>query len=1039
MPAVLLSLLALLWTWAATAQTPVPHTIWSPEPGFVPPPIVLQHDPATGSGADWAKADSLLWYSSGDDVAILRAAIYLREGIAKMTGQTLPVVSTNDLSKGIVLTTLANAPAELRDDPRVREALRNTGEDSYNDREAYLVRTEADRTLLIANTPAGLAAAVVELLESVDYEVLGMGPNWVHAPDYTTRPLIFALDGGGRPSYYIRSLWATSGQQRGVGTLMTVDDPADEPVNVSYQRWQLGTRMFGSSMPSFPGHAMQAYHQPVADRMLATGTTEGFLMPSCAIGPEADRPEASPDNQGTMWIASERNAKGQALVFISDGKAWNAQNTHSFHANLDLSVPLVREVILEAAKERVAKAFEAKPDQVAVIGTDPEDGGGYGRFAALVRYPNWYPDYRVTIGDPLGKPYVLHGYNGLDQPTETWDTTTPCDTVFGFSNWLLRELDDWLASLPEAEQRTATGQWKRDLLRCSFYSYNYHDVPPNFNLDPRIRVMIAGYPKHRGRGKWANFANQRDMARAFQVMLPREPSGDYRIISLAYYWDPGPGGVPARWSAAPDRLAADYGATFAAGIKAMSIETDLNFGKFGLAYYLITKLLWNADLTGDELDTLRDRWLHRAYGSAWEEMKAYYDYLLPENYPVNGPNSWAIAIRMIDQASQKLAASGEVEAHRRLDDLKQYWYYHYLVQSGQHEPPSDAMRTFAWKGQMAYMVAMHMVMRRVFKTNDPRQAAGPDIATGPAHYTAAETAEWWQQVLDFWPVTDVLTFREQALANGHPAAGIDLNDLVSVAEFQGGPADAPFLANSFDIPSNTVLTIAAKADEPIGFKLVWPYNPEGGEAYMPRAVAYGMQRWNATDRIWEELIDKTMTNAQSVEAARANGAPVQVVEVQLPAPGPGVYRFDVGRGGRLANLASLGYDSIAGTYASSLPFSYSDVTSGLTQSPVWFYLPKGTKRLDFEIHDTHGGKTLVLHTGLPASGLKASRQLDVSRMGTHTVDLEPGEAGSLAMLRSNGFAFPYMYSIYPLWAKSPAALLVPRAIAEADGLTIQAP
>ena len=54
----------------------------------------------------------------------------------------------------------------------------------------------------------------------------------------------------------------------------------------------------------------------------------------------------------------------------------------------------------------------------------------------------------------------------------------------------------------------------------------------------------------------------------------------------------------------------------------------------------------------------------------------------------------------------------------------------------------------------------------------------------------------------------------------------------------------------------------------------------------------------------------------------------------------------------------------------------------------------------------------------------------------YTVVLEPGEDGTLAKISGNGFAFPLLYSVPSYWAKCPAELVVPRAIAEADGLKI---
>ena len=51
-------------------------------------------------------------------------------------------------------------------------------------------------------------------------------------------------------------------------------------------------------------------------------------------------------------------------------------------------------------------------------------------------------------------------------------------------------------------------------------------------------------------------------------------------------------------------------------------------------------------------------------------------------------------------------------------------------------------------------------------------------------------------------------------------------------------------------------------------------------------------------------------------------------------------------------------------------------------------------------------------------------------------ETKPGEDGNIAQITAGrNSQFPYLYSVPQLWAKTPSALLVPRAIAEADGLT----
>ncbi|HOL35580.1 MAG TPA: hypothetical protein PKW86_06880 [bacterium] len=1011
------------------------------------PPIVIQYNAEmkTGYYVDFSKP--IVWYDSSPAATMGRAAIFVQEGIEKMTGKKVPTVCSNDISKGIILLTINGAPEKLKKDPDVKKALSNNGKDAYNEKEAYFIKSEPDRVLVIANNPKGIIAGVVDLMESTGYEILGMGPNWIYAPDYKTKSLTFNITKSGRPGFYIRALWPTSGQSYGVGTIIEKPPHSDdETVDVSWYRWAIGARIYGSSMPPFPGHALQAYHKAVIEEIKKTGTPEGFLVPKISLGPSTTRPEATAENKEEMWINTDTEGPEKDKVYISNGKQWIEQNLAEIGATLDLSVESVRRIVFEAMKKQSESHFEKNPDDVFIFAYEPEDGaGGYAAIEKLMKNKNWYPEYCKKEGIPFGKPYVLHNYNGLNQPNEIWDPSSPANTVFGFANWLLHEYDKWIDSLPTEKQITSTGKSKKEMVRCSGYSYNYHDVPPDFNLDPRIRVMIASYPKHRGWGKWKNFKTQMDMAKAFQIMLPKEPSGDYRIISLAYYADSGTAGIPARWSAAPKSILEDLQTTYNAGIKALSCETDFNFGKYGLAYYLMAKVLWNPEISLQELETIRDRWFQKAFGSVWKEMKQYYDFMLVDNLPVNGPNSWAKAIRMIDAASKKIDPMKEPDVQKRIDDVKQYWYYHYLEESGKATPTSKEMQEYVWKGQMSYMVAMHAVVRRVFGTHIVKNVAG-EFTSGPAHYTHQETEKWWSQVLDFWKLVPVTYFKDTTLINGKKASEIDLNDLVIVKEFQQEfpspcnyysktPFDAPFVYNSGYQKPVKFFTVARSTGDVIGFKLFWPYNPDDAY-YRARDFSYGVYLWDVKGKKWVSIVDETITKQPSQEALLPDGSKVQIVDVSIKESRPGTYRFHLGYGGNLASLTSPYFDIKTGKHSRPYPFTYFQNQEGLTQHPVYFYIPKGTKSLDFEVFDTYGAKILTLYTGLFPQEKEKIRRIDISKQATYTIKLNPGEDGTIARIEGNGFAFPYFYSIPQLWAKSPAALVLPRAIAEADGWTI---
>jgi hypothetical protein len=551
--------------------------------------------------------------------------------------------------------------------------------------------------------------------------------------------------------------------------------------------------------------------------------------------------------------------------------------------------------------------------------------------------------------------------------------------------------------------------------------------------------MVAGYPKHRGRGKWIQLSSYGDIAAAFQKLLPREPSGEYRIVSLADFGDHTTRGIPARWSASPSALVANFGETYKAGTKALTMETDFNYGKYGLGYYLMSKLLWNADLTADELDSIRDRWLKRAFGSGWKKMKEYYDFMLPENYPCNTPGIWARAIKLLDEAANQIDVEKELDVQRRFDDLRQYWYFYYLLDSGQAVPTNTAFREFIWKCQTSYITSTDMLIDRFPDANRSPVVAAGDYAKGPAHYTHEETNRWWAKVLKHWPVTEVDRFDESQLADGTVGHAVDLNDLVSIEEFQhSGPGSVCMI----DRHPASFYVIAKRRGETIGFRLFWPFRP-GNRQYEQRIVTYQLDQWDAAGRKWNIAIDSAKSRVLSQPVMRANKSIWQAAGVDVQATAEGVYRFKINGSASDARLAGVSFDVEADKYTRAMPLTFDSAKTACYDyfGKYWFYIPKGTRSLDFEMADKHA-KVLRLHIGGPNT-ITESRQIELSTPGTIRIKLKLGEDGNLASFQrapsapsAAPFHVPYFYSIPMLWSRSPAELLVPRAIATADRLNI---
>jgi hypothetical protein len=293
------------------------------------------------------------------------------------------------------------------------------------------------------------------------------------------------------------------------------------------------------------------------------------------------------------------------------------------------------------------------------------------------------------------------------------------------------------------------------------------------------------------------------------------------------------------------------------------------------------------------------------------------------------------------------------------------------------------------------------------------------------------------KILAHWSVTAVNSLSDAVLANGVKVKDTDLNDLVAVKEFQGAGTEMPA---GVERNVTSFFTMAQKAGDEIGFRLFWPYIL-ASRTNSQRNVNFGLDYWNTRKKTWEPILDQAANGSLSKLVTRANGIPQQSIDVRMPATRPGVYRFTIAGAGSDTHLAGLNYDVAAGTYAGTMPMTYTfNKVSCSGAGRAYFYIPKGTKSLDLEVSvSDKADKTLVFYSGLPATGMKESRRIVVSGIGAHRIALQPGEDGSLAHIEpasGDTFYFPYLYSVPLLWARSSDTLLVPRAIAKADGLTI---
>ncbi len=1061
-------------------------------------------------------ADSAYYNPLHYEVAIWSAAKYLSDGICKMTGQRLPTASHHQypLNNVIMLTTLAaltnspNAPSDVVSNAVAALSVGNV----YDQAEAFYIHTETGGVYIVANTWGGLDDAVVELLAGdnalaggeIGYETLGMGPNWTYAPDFTTSSLTFNMEYSGRPGYYSRQLVPERAQYDGIGTLSQIQLVADgfadglaapdQTVEVSDNQWQMGARVYAKSFPDAGKQILQTFNSPVARHILATRVTQGFVQPT-QLGLNADRPTAATGNAGMIWINTDNSGPQQYQAYVSSGTAWAQYDLNSSGglntdgtAFIDVSVPFVRGMVLTNMVTEAEKFWQANPGQMYSFSAEPADGGVVDTdFVRYTANPNWYADYRAANGQSWGT-YALNGTSVGPVPSQTteswWSVHTAggwssslgtqdvanvqSDTVHAFNNWLLSEFDKYVAGLP-ATNRVSGGLSKTNLVLVSCLSYGRHDVPPNFNDDPRVCVSVADYPEHRGLGKWMGCATKADVMKAFSYLTP-QPSIVYWILAQSIPSDWGLENIAAdAFSSASDIHAAVQG-PYNAGCRAILAQMDYNFGKLGLDYYLYSKMFWNPSLTVAQLDALRTRWITRAYGTdALPFMLDYYSLMQPKNF-FNAPNFYAQALHCIQQADSVTVAGTPEKA--RLDDLKQFWYCYYLqdtgltttTQAGTNVTISllPAVQEFIWKSEMSYMNAAYMFQWQLVGpyTNVVHGRGGAGFCAGtntflvgsaggtntyfstgtnlfyssgsgyiaPPHYTATETSGWWAKMLAHWPYTPVSFWADAVLTNGQAAAAVDLNNLVGVEEFHSANQTAtgyPYYPNHYVMP--VPLITADCAGDVIGCAI----SRESSDLAL---LTYGIDRWNSEQQQWENVVNR------AVYGVLTNNGTASLTTVQYSAPSAGTYRIALGTlPGSSATLTTLGYDSVNRTNASvaiphGLTFNQLNTMTYIWFPDTYVYIPKGTRSLDVEPGSTV--RSVQLYTGLPSTGLTPTRVVSIPRDVTCRITLNPGEDGSIAKFMGGLHQLqPYLYSIPNLWALAPELLLVPHDIAVADGLT----
>lgn len=511
-------------------------------------------------------------------------------------------------------------------------------------------------------------------------------------------------------------------------------------------------------------------------------------------------------------------------------------------------------------------------------------------------------------------------------------------------------------------------------------AYAQHSEPPSFELEPNVYVQLT-----------AGFTYGRYTHEELLELWPKKCRnlGFYEYFSV-WLWDfdrlpGGNGGNITRTKRMIDKY-------LQAGATSFDAESGNNWGLHGRGYYVANKLLWNPDA---DIDGLLTDFYRQAFGPGAEAMRHYYDRVAPDHEPLISRGLIGEAFRDVEEATRLAYDRPDVIA--RLDQIKHYLRYVHLRWMLDHEKDKARQKrltvsilTLAHRTRYEYMNHWN-AMRQSFAADAAKKFEEPtwvlnDKAPKPwlieLPVSREETDQWFRDGLQYFQPVKVneVTFS---------------NDLVAV---------------DFGKPTTTVSTQAYQ--RPMTYAL----HSRSGEA-IEVELTTGVIAWYrdrpAVTWTLKDLNQKTVASGSAPQDG-------EVHKLAMNVPAAGTYWFEV-----QDSAAGWRLKIEPGRAASLLNQKGKKVISLGQMQEMHFYVPKGTRELQYF---WNGGPHKVLGPDRKPIAEVATDDEVVS------VPVPEGLDGQVWSLSQRPHSQLWFFNAPNVIAASPAALLVPRELAEKDGL-----
>jgi hypothetical protein len=410
------------------------------------------------------------------------------------------------------------------------------------------------------------------------------------------------------------------------------------------------------------------------------------------------------------------------------------------------------------------------------------------------------------------------------------------------------------------------------------------------------------------------------------------------------------------------------------GVISISAESTESWGPNGRGFYVANKLLWNPNL---DLDALLQDFYTKAFGPAARDMQKYYDRLDPGNNQLMSASLLGQIFRDLDNATK--AAANRPDVLARIDQIKLYLRYVDLM----------------WYRESGGQVEDAQIMSNLYRTRSYGLTSWTMISQSwgggrdsDAPYTREEIEKNFQEGYARYKgkIRDDLiprqTFSTDLVSIKWPNANASTNDVKTTQTYQGTMKYA----------------LISLKGEPLEF------TTEAGDA-------------------WGYKTEYSVKDSQGRVLDSGKPESKKLLTHKIPVPAPGIYYltyYDPGAYWTFTAQPSLPYTIVA------LP-EVATAWSPAVLPQMYFYVPKGTQKIEYfataahKVYGPDGSEQKLLQTG----------------NDWVTIPVPLGMDGKPWIMRDLGFGKYYFSNIPSYFSPTIEGLLVPREVAQKDGLEIR--